>query len=191
MQKEGIDNKPYLMPGEVAELFGVTPGTIRNWVKAKLLSAVETAGGHRRFARRDVMAFAGRHGLRPSAASPGILRVLIVDDDPQVVRFLERRLESLPVGTVSDVAHDGFDAGRKVTDFDPDLVLLDLYMDGLDGFEVCRRLKSDPLTRSIRVIAITGRRTAEIAERIVGLGAEACLAKPVDKQALLEAIGQE
>lgn len=190
MQHNEIENKPYLMPGEVAELFGVTRGTIRNWVRSGMLRAVGTAGGHRRFHRRDVMAFASQRGLLPSTPAAEVLRVLIVDDDANVARFLEKRLRNIGRPVVAEVAHDGFEAGQKVTSFAPDLVLLDLYMEGLDGFEVCRRLKNDVATRSIRVIAITGHHTPEIEQRIVGFGAEACLSKPIDKETLIDAIGR-
>jgi len=177
------------MPGEVAALFGVTTATIRNWVRAGTLQATETAGGHRRFERRTVMAFARQHGLMPSTAVKEILRVLIVDDDPQVARFLQRLLNGFPVPVLAEVAQDGFDAGQKISNFDPDLVLLDIYMDGLDGFEVCRRLKEHPLTSSVRVIALTGHHTPEVERHIIKLGAEICLQKPIDKLALFKAIG--
>ena len=190
MRHTEISSKPYLLPGEVAALFGVTTATIRNWVQAGLLYATETAGGHRRFQRRDVMAFARQQGLMPSTATREVLRVLIVDDDPGVATYLEKRLQSFPVPIITEVAHDGFDAGQKVTSFDPDLVLLDIYMDGLNGFEVCSRLKKNPLTRSVRVIAITGHHTPETEQRIIELGAEACLPKPIDKKTLFDAIGE-
>ena len=190
MQNTDPPGKPYLLPGEVATLFGVTTATIRNWVQAGLLHATETAGGHRRFQRRDVMAFARQQGLIPSTATREVLRVLIVDDDLMVTKFLEKVLRSFPVPVITEVAHDGFDAGQMVASFHPDLVLLDLYMDDLNGFEVCDRLKKEPLTRSIRVIAITGHHTPEIEQRIMELGAETCLPKPIDKHTLFDAISK-
>jgi len=71
--------------------------------------------------------------------------VLIVDDNPQNVELLQAFLESLPVRIIT--AADGVDALAKVRDLSPDLILLDIMMPHMSGFEVCKRLKSDPKTR--------------------------------------------
>ncbi|MCK5092197.1 MAG: response regulator, partial [Gammaproteobacteria bacterium] len=71
----------------------------------------------------------------------------------------------------------------------PNIVLLDLMMPGLDGFEVCRQLKDNPATSAIRVIAMTGYRTEENVKRIIEAGAEECLVKPIEQDSLLELIG--
>lgn len=62
-------------------------------------------------------------------------------------------------------------------------------MPGIDGYEVCKLIKSDPFTRHIRVIAITGFHTEENITRIMGAGAEACLQKPINRHELLETVG--
>src|SRR2546423_5858533 len=74
--------------------------------------------------------------------------VLIVDDNPQNVELLLAFLESLPVKLAT--AMDGVDALAKVKQHHPDLILLDIMMPRMSGFEVCRRLKSDPATRDIQ-----------------------------------------
>ena len=76
-----------------------------------------------------------------------------------------------------------------VEKFEPHVVLLDLFMPGVDGFELCKKLKSDPGTQEIRVIAISGRLNPTAVERITELGAEACLEKPVDRAELFRVIG--
>src|SRR4029078_12345163 len=79
--------------------------------------------------------------------------VLIVDDNPQNIELLQAFLESLPVKIVTAI--DGLDALQKVADHHPDLVLLDIMMPQMSGFQVCRRLKSDPKTRDIQVLMVT------------------------------------
>jgi len=74
-------------------------------------------------------------------------------------------------------------------DFSPDVVLLDLMMPGMDGFQVCERLKKDSATKNIRVIAMTGYPSAMNTEKILAAGAEICLPKPVDRAQLLELLG--
>src|SRR3954464_8230790 len=79
--------------------------------------------------------------------------VLIVDDNPQNVELLQAFLESLPVKIVTAV--DGLDALNKVAEHSPDLILLDIMMPQMSGFQVCRRIKSDPKTRDIQVLMVT------------------------------------
>lgn len=181
--------RAYLTPNEVAELLMVSPVTVRQWAQKGTLKALTTPGGHRRFLCSEVERFARQHGMiLPPDCDPA-LRILVVDDDKQFVRYLLELLDGLPEEIVSDSAYDGFDAGRKVHVFQPHVVLLDLMMPGLDGFDVCRRLKDDAATKAVRIIAMTGYYAWENVNRIVNAGAEACLPKPLDPEALLEAIG--
>src|SRR5687768_12001467 len=76
--------------------------------------------------------------------------VLIVDDNPQNVELLQAFLESLPVKIVT--AGDGVEALRKVDEHHPDLILLDIMMPQMSGFQVCRRIKESPKTRDIQVL---------------------------------------
>ncbi|NBQ89454.1 MAG: response regulator [Betaproteobacteria bacterium] len=92
-------------------------------------------------------------------------------------------------GVTAALAFDGFAAGRMVESFKPDTVLLDLRMPGLDGFAVCRQLKSSPATNHIRVIAMTGYAPADSRTAIVEAGAELCLAKPFTNAQLLSLLG--
>jgi CheY-like chemotaxis protein len=68
-------------------------------------------------------------------------------------------------------------------------MLLDLMMPGMDGFEVCSRLKADNATKNIRVVAMTGYPSDENVNRILAAGAECCLAKPLDREKLLAVLG--
>src|SRR5438067_12749703 len=79
--------------------------------------------------------------------------VLIVDDNPQNIELLQAFLESLPVKIVSAV--DGVDALEKVNQHNPDLILLDIMMPRMSGFQVCRKLKGEPKTRDIQILMVT------------------------------------
>ena len=85
---------------------------------------------------------------------------------------------------MSDVAADGFEAGRLVATCRPEVVLLDLKMPGLDGFQVCRTIKADPDTSSTVVIAMTGYHSPETEARILECGAIRCFSKPVEPSTL-------
>lgn len=177
-----------LTPQQVAELLMVSPVTVRQWAQKGDLKALVTPGGHRRFRLCDVETFGHQRGMSIRFGQE-VRRVLIVDDDPQLNGYLVELLGSLAEPVETEVATDGFDAGRKVLMFRPEVVLLDLMMPGLDGFEVCRRLKEDPSTSAVRIIAMTGYPSPGNIERIRAAGAEACLAKPISIQVLLDAIG--
>lgn len=167
----------------------VSPVTIRQWANKGWLKNQVTAGGHRRFARRDVEIFARQRGIGLNLAETEDLRVLIVEDDAQVVGFLAEVLVERAHGVVTETALDGFEAGQKTTSFCPHVILLDLMMPGINGFEVCQRLKSDPVTKMIEVTAMTGYYTAENVDRILSAGARACLAKPLDIDLLMRELG--
>ena len=108
---------------------------------------------------------------------PGGL-VLVVDDDPDIARFIEMNLsfEGFDVA----VSHDGFDAREQIALRRPDLVLLDVMMPRIDGVELCRQLRADPLTAGIPVIMLTAKGLS--ADKVVGLtaGADDYIVKPFD-----------
>lgn len=177
--------KPYLSPNEVATLLMVGPGTVRLWAEKGLLRATTTAGGHRRYLRSEVEAFV-REQKRQAAAPASACRLLIVDDDAAVTRYLAAWLGSLEGREVAvATATDGFAAGHLLHAFAPDVILLDLMMPGLDGFQVCRQVKANPATAAIRVLAMSGYPSAENVGKILQAGAECCVPKPIDEEQLL------
>src|SRR5678816_930816 len=109
--------------------------------------------------------------------------VLIVDDNPQNIELLQAFLESLPVKLVTAV--DGLDALQKVAEHQPDLVLLDIMMPQMSGFQVCRRLKSDPKTRDIQVLMVTALNELGDIEQANEVGTDDFVSKPVNKIELL------
>jgi excisionase family DNA binding protein len=183
-------HKTHLTPNEVAELLTVNPVTVRQWAARGLLRSVTTPGGHRRFLLRDVEEFARSRGSVPAprgSGRPG--RVLIVDDDEQLGLYVAELIKSRDRKVAIEIARDGFEAGTKVESFRPHALLLDLMMPGMDGFEVCRRLRARPTLNHVRIVAMTGFASAENVERIMAAGADACLPKPLDSERLLAELG--
>ena len=119
----------------------------------------------------------------PEAESLPRRRVLVVDDEPNIRRLLEFHL--LQAGYAVDTARDGWEALEQVRSRRPDLVLLDVMMPKLDGFEVAQRLRRDPRTSSSSIIMLTAK--TDSADVVAGLdaGAEEYLGKPVDGMALV------
>ncbi|MGH8232369.1 MAG: response regulator [Steroidobacteraceae bacterium] len=180
----------FLTPNQVAERLLVAPVTVRLWASRGLLPSVTTPGGHRRFRVQDVDAFiAHRQHVNGPAASTAPARVLIIDDDAQYARYLSSLLSSRVPRISVDTALNGFSAGIKCEAMRPDLVTLDLHMPDMDGFEVCRLLRSKFGPQRPRIVALSGHMTPDNMARIREAGADACLSKTSTADALLLEFG--
>jgi CheY-like chemotaxis protein len=105
--------------------------------------------------------------------------VLIVDDNPQNVELLQAFLESLPLKLITAV--DGVEALEKVAEHNPDLILLDVMMPRMSGFQVCQKLKSDPKTKDIQILMVTALHELGDIERASECGTDDFVSKPVNK----------
>ena len=113
-------------------------------------------------------------------------QVLIVDDEPDLLRALSVRLSA--AGFVCQTAQDGVDALTKLQTYRPDLIIVDLVMPNMDGFELCQRLKEDAVTASIPVLVLTAVPPYALGPRLSGLGAVRVLHKPFDSIELVAAV---
>lgn len=177
-----------LTPAKVATLLGVSPITVRKWAQKGLIPAHVTAGGHRRFYYAEVEQFARSQGMTLHLKDNEAMRILVVEDDRQFAMFVSEVISDMSPELEVINAYDGFDAGRQIQKLHPEIVVMDLMLPGMDGFSVCERLKEDPETRAMRVIAMTGHYSSENVERILSLGAEACLKKPFRSEELISVL---
>jgi PleD family two-component response regulator len=121
--------------------------------------------------------------MEPDPRAAGPPRILIADDNPQGVELLEVYLSAGDYDIRT--AADGEETLRVVHEWQPDLILLDIMMPKISGFEVCKRLKSDSATRDTAVLMITALDQRTDWERAVDLGADDFLTKPINKSELL------
>jgi two-component system cell cycle response regulator len=119
----------------------------------------------------------------PASAGP---HILLVDDNEQNLELLEAYLDDLH-GT-TQTAPDGLEALKAIERRRPDLILLDVMMPRMSGFQLCKRLKADPATKSIKIIMVTALNEVSDMERAADVGADAFLTKPVNRQELLDRI---
>ena len=110
-------------------------------------------------------------------------RVLVVDDNAQNRELLAAYLESIPVRV--ETCPDGVEALQRISESPPDLILLDIMMPRMSGFEVCRKLKTHPATREIPVIMVTALNEMGDIERAVDCGTDDFLSKPVNRVELV------
>lgn len=113
-------------------------------------------------------------------------KILIADDNEANVELLEAYLVDVDCDLA--IAVDGRDTLEKVASFKPDMILLDIMMPKLSGFEVCKQLKSDPATSGIMILMVTALNELGDIERAVDAGTDDFLSKPVNKLELLKRV---
>ncbi|MBX3411250.1 MAG: response regulator [Pirellulales bacterium] len=113
-------------------------------------------------------------------------RILIADDNQTNVELLEAYLANVECEIA--VAVDGRDTLDKVASFQPDLILLDIMMPKLSGFEVCQKLKGDAATKGIMILMVTALNELGDIERAVNAGTDDFLSKPVNKVELIKRV---
>jgi excisionase family DNA binding protein len=176
------DDELCLSSHQVSHMLGVSPSTVVDWINRGRLPAFRTPGGHRRIKVGDIRRFVASTNmplpptLRTRAQSK---RIFVVDDEPAVLRYIQRAFEKH--GGPYEVAGctDGIEALVRIGAEPPDLVLLDIYMEGLDGFEVCRRLRRIPELDGVRIVAMTAQPSEHARARILDYGAADYWVKPV------------
>ena len=109
--------------------------------------------------------------------------VLLVDDNQQNLELMQAYLDDLPCRT--ETAMDGIEAMERIAQHRPDLVLLDVMMPRMSGFEVCQKIKSNPETRGTAIIMVTALNEVPDYERAVESGTDDFLSKPVNKLELV------
>ena len=178
---------------DIAGYCEVSPRTAVQWINEGKIKAYRTPGNHSRVEIEDFLVFLKKYNmpipkdLLDTKLDEEKRRILIVDDDKNMALTIERTLK-LKNKYELEMAFDGFDAGRKVSMFKPDLVILDIKMPGMDGYEVTKRIKSLPELVNTKIIAISAFFDDKGRENILSLGADACMDKPFSKEELLDKI---
>jgi excisionase family DNA binding protein len=173
--------KKYLTTGKVGEMLEVSPAAIKKWIQQGKLAAFRTPGGHFRILVDEVERFQKAHGFGPDGGEP--LCVLVVDDQPEVAEVIVASLRAVHPRARIETATNGFEGLLKVGTLRPDVLLLDLGLPGMDGFEVCRQIKRDPLIRETKVVVMTAR-SLDSEPRAMDAGADGFLAKPFEAVAV-------
>ena len=169
----------WLTLGQAAKFLGVAQSTIRKWSDQGRVPAFYTPGGHRRYRRRDLEAFLDRSG--PGGRARGPL-VLVVDDDANLREYMRVHLEL--EGYAVRQAGSAEEALAVIEDGAPDLVLLDVVMPGVDGWQMLQRMQER--YGSIPVIMFSGQVDEASAAEAEQRGARGFIGKPFDPQQLID-----
>ncbi|MFA5625878.1 MAG: helix-turn-helix domain-containing protein [Thiohalomonadaceae bacterium] len=166
--KKSEDMEVYYTTREAAQMLHVSLRTVQLWVEAGVLKAWKTDGGHRRVPHSSVQALI-KQRMGEMASVESIKKedysVLVLEDDEDMLQLYKLTLPgwNLPVNYhfVSSVYEALVEIGRRP----PDLLITDLRMSGVDGFEIIKVLRADPVLSALNVIVVSGLEPHEIEER--------------------------
>jgi len=177
---------------KASQYCNVSPKTIINWIESGHIKAYKTVGGHRRIKREDLQAFMTKQGIPipDQDTGEGRKRILVVDDDPIIVETIVQSLEEDEHDYEVISAADGFEAGLQVNHFKPHLLILDIMMPDIKGYEVCQKIKSDEKTRDIKIIVLSAYLDEEKFKKMKDHGADVCFSKPLPLPQLKEEIAR-
>ncbi|SDU07697.1 response regulator [Desulfobacula phenolica] len=159
----------------------VSSKTIINWVEAGHIKAYRTVGGHRRIKKSDLEAFMQSQGIPiPEAKEGGSgKKILVVDDDMIIVESIVQALEEDEFDYEVISASDGFEAGLQVSHFHPDLLILDIMMPDIKGYDVCKKIKANEKTKHTKIIVLSAYLDDDKFARMKEYGADVCFSKPL------------
>ena len=161
-----IKVKQNYTPNDVGALLGVHHNTIKNWIKGKNVVAFQTVGGHYRVPRREVVRLIKNRGLSvPDELQGPMGLVYVVDDDELIRRAMD---DSLSVDYEVYTFNNGFEALMQIGRLKPDLLVLDIYMPGIDGFAMVRKLRQDDKLVNLRVVGMSGKAVSQEDARKAG-----------------------
>lgn len=160
--------KNYCTTREAAQLLGVSVRTVQLWSENGMLTAWKTQGGHRRITRESVEALLSRPDL-PSEPTPpetdGRFRILLVEDEPIQLMMYEAMLSQWPMNPLLDTAVNGFEALIRLGRDKYHLLITDLELPGIDGFQMLSTIHRHPELKDLAIVAVTGLSAEEINAR--------------------------
>lgn len=178
----------FLTTHQIAGLLGVSERTVANWIDRGHLDAFRTPGGHRRVSPDSLRTFLREKNIPVPEELAEDVRILIVEDDPLHARTLKGYIVSEHPDYEVTLIGDGVSALIHIGNRKPQLVLLDILMPGMDGLEVCRKIRDNPALGDVQVIFVTAFAELEPATIKQDTGAADVLRKPVKGTDLREAV---
>jgi excisionase family DNA binding protein len=152
---------------KASQLCNVSAKTIINWIESGHIKAYKTVGGHRRINRSDLKSFMKKQGIPiPAQETDGL-------NDYEVIS-----------------ASDGFEAGLQINHFAPNLLILDIMMPDIKGYEVCKKIKDNPDTANTKIIVLSAYLDEDKFKKMKQYGADACFSKPFPLPQLKEEVAR-
>ncbi len=183
MGSERENGRHFFTTSEVARYCAVTNDGVLKWIKSGKLRAFSTPGGHYRISAEDFRAFLEEYEIPiDEAFFQGDQRartVLVVDDEPDIREIVRRLLQEIEPDLKIEEAVDGYEAGIKIGQMRPDLVIMDVMMPRVDGLSLCKSVRENPEMRGVKILAITAFPEQDNVKKMYDAGADLCLIKPL------------
>ena len=186
--QSGVDvrMKTVFTTGEAAKVCKVSQQTIIRCFDNGQLKGFRVPGSRfRRIPREALYKFMKDNGIPTDALESGKRKVLLVDDDAELVELINKVLEEDGRFEVR-IASNGFDAGMMVKEYRPDLIVLDVMLPDINGKEVCHRVRADPTLEDVRILCISGMIEEDKIQELRLSGADDFLHKPFDAEVLID-----
>lgn len=181
--------KTVFTTGEAAEICKVSQQTIIRCFDSGRLRGFRVPGSRfRRIPRDALLQFMKENGIPPDALDSGKSKVLVVDDDPEIVELFVDVLERDGRFEVK-TASTGYDAGIITQEFQPDLVILDYMLPDINGNVVCKTIRQKPEFEHTKIIIVSGVVNQEEINDLLKAGADEFVKKPFNIEKLIERIG--
>ncbi len=180
--------KSYVTTYEAAGMLGVTLRTVQIWANRGVLESWKTEGGHRRILRDSVERLLADRNPPPgpmadtpitTPSSTEALRILVVEDEPDLLRLYRMQLARWPMAPDVSRAGNGFEGLVLIGSVRPHLLIADLHMPEMDGFQMLRTLRAMPQLDAMEIVVVTGLDPADIAQRGGLPSGTAILPKPI------------
>ena len=159
------DPSDYCTTREAAKILGTSLRTIQLWVESGILQAWKTPGGHRRITRESMQQLFERRTSTFAKTRQARLKILVAEDDEDLLKLYEMTLSGWDLPLDLALVRNGFDALIKIGEAKPDVLITDLNMSGMDGFQMIRALRDEDYYRSMKIVVVTGLGKSEIKAR--------------------------
>ena len=183
-------DKKYLSTGDIAEYCEVNVTTVKRWIREGHLKGFQTPMGHFKIIRSDFISFLKENHMPVDESILGTveLKVLVIDDDPGMVKTIVLTLESLDHNLKIDTATDGYEGLMKIGNAVPNLLIIDLNMPKIDGYEVIKRVKNTEEYKSSEIMVVSSTLDDDAEKRLIDLGVSKYLKKPFKLSELKEEV---
>jgi excisionase family DNA binding protein len=173
---------------EVAKILSVSLPTVNRLLNSGELKGFRPSkNANWKVTHKELVKYMADHEIPMEFLTGGTVKVLVVDDEIAITKLVELAFRNLD-GYVVETANTGFTAGTKLESFKPDVVILDIYLNDMDGREFFRHIRKNPELNRIKVIGISGKILEDDIQPMLDIGFDDFLAKPLKMDTLIEMV---
>ena len=171
---------------EAAEHCNVSFQSIIKWIESGKLKAYKTPGGHRRILLKDFKRFLAENDMPPlESLSEEEVKIMVVADNEVIRESIIEMLKKSSGRIIVESTNDVFEAGRLLELFNPKIVILGTKLGGIDGADICKKIKSDEVSKDIKVLMIVESMNGDSAAPVLNTIADGIIRRPIEYSELI------